>query len=109
MPSRLSPLPRPGQVQSSSSVKLLISEAGNLVPMTMACDTPPFNDPRSPAGFFRLMADRPALLESAQDGYGSLGNNLFGKGFALYDTRSRSGFRISTRRNSFSKRPDTTG
>ena len=73
------------QVQSSSSVKLLISEAGNLVPMTMACDTPPFNDPRVRQAF-RLMADRPALLESAQDGYGSLGNDLFGKGFALYDT-----------------------
>lgn len=73
------------EVRSSSSVKLVVSEAGNLVPITMACDTAPFNDPLVRQAI-RLIADRPALIDTAQLGYGAVGNDLFGKGFALYDS-----------------------
>jgi peptide/nickel transport system substrate-binding protein len=53
--------------------------------MTMAVDTPPFDDVRVRQAF-RLIAGRPQLVEIAQDGFGTIGNDLFGKGFPYYDT-----------------------
>jgi peptide/nickel transport system substrate-binding protein len=73
------------QQKSSSTIKLLISTSDNLVPLTMACDTAPFNDPNVRKAM-RLIVDRPALIETAQVGYGAIGNDLYGKGLVLYDT-----------------------
>ena len=58
--------------------------AANIVPMTMAVDTPPFTDVRVRQAF-RLIAGRPQLVEIAQDGFGTVGNDLFGKGFPYYN------------------------
>jgi peptide/nickel transport system substrate-binding protein len=71
-------------LQGSSRVQLLIPRPANIVPMTMAVDTPPFNDPQVRQAF-RLIADRPQLVNIAQDGFGGIGNDLFGKGFPLYN------------------------
>jgi peptide/nickel transport system substrate-binding protein len=71
-------------MKASGQIQLLIPKPANIVPMTMAVDTPPFND----AGVrqaFRLIAGRPQLVQTAQDGFGDVGNDLFGKGFPYYD------------------------
>jgi peptide/nickel transport system substrate-binding protein len=68
----------------AGNIQLLIPRAANIVPMTMAVDTPPFNDARVREAF-RLIAARRQLVEVAQDGFGSVGNDLFGKGYPLYD------------------------
>jgi peptide/nickel transport system substrate-binding protein len=72
------------QQQSAKSINLLISSPDNFVPITMAVDTAPFNDVRVRQAM-RLIADRPALVESAQLGFGSIGNDLSGKGFPMYN------------------------
>jgi peptide/nickel transport system substrate-binding protein len=71
-------------MQASNQVQLLIPKPSNIVPMTMAVDTPPFNDVRVRQAF-RLIAGRPQLVQVAQDGFGNVGNDLFGKGFPYYD------------------------
>ncbi len=73
-------------MKASGQIQLLTPPAANIVPMTMAVDTAPFNnvDVRQA---FRLIANRRQLVEVAQDGFGSVGNDLFGKGYPLYDKR----------------------
>jgi len=73
------------QYRSSSSVQIVVSPPGSFIPFTMACDTPPFHDVRVRQAF-RLLADRPALLNVAQEGFGEIGNDLAGKGLVDYDT-----------------------
>jgi peptide/nickel transport system substrate-binding protein len=72
-------------MQNSGQIKLLAPAAANIVPMTMAVDTPPFTDVRVRQAF-RLIAGRPQLVAIAQDGFGTVGNDLFGKGFPYYDS-----------------------
>lgn len=72
------------EMQASGQIQLLKPAAANIVPMTMAVDTPPFTDVRVRQAF-RLIAGRPQLVEIAQDGFGTVGNDLFGKGFPYYD------------------------
>lgn len=74
------------QQQKSKNIALMVSSPSNFVPMTMAVDVAPFTDVRVRQAM-RLIADRPALVKSAQLGYGSIGNDISGKGFPLYDTR----------------------
>lgn len=73
-------------MKSSSQIQLLIPKPVNIVPMTMAVDTPPFTDANVRQAF-RLIAGRPQLVQVAQDGFGSIGNDLFGKGFPYYDSQ----------------------
>jgi peptide/nickel transport system substrate-binding protein len=72
-------------MKSSGQIQLLSPPAVNIVPMTMAVDTPPFNDVNVRQAF-RLIANRPELVKIAQDGFGTVGNDLFGKGYPLYDS-----------------------
>lgn len=74
------------QYKNSSSVQIVTSPPGSFIPFTMACDTPPFDDVRVRQAF-RLIADRPALLNAAQLGFGEIGNDLAGKGLVNYDTK----------------------
>jgi peptide/nickel transport system substrate-binding protein len=71
-------------MKASGQIQLLIPKPANIVPMTMAVDTPPFNDVRVRQAF-RLIAGRPQLVQTAQDGFGGVGNDLFGKGFPYYN------------------------
>jgi peptide/nickel transport system substrate-binding protein len=73
-------------MRASGQIQLLIPKPVNIVPMTMAIDTPPFNDVLVRQAF-RLIAGRPQLVGVAQDGFGAVGNDLFGKGFPYYDSQ----------------------
>ena len=56
-----------------------------MVPIYMACDLDPFRDVRVRQAM-RLIADRPALVEAAQLGFGSVGNDVFGYKQPEYNT-----------------------
>jgi peptide/nickel transport system substrate-binding protein len=71
-------------MKASGQIQLLIPKPVNIVPMTMAVDTPPFDDVHVRQAF-RLIAGRPQLVQTAQDGFGDVGNDLFGKGFPYYN------------------------
>jgi peptide/nickel transport system substrate-binding protein len=71
-------------VQSNSGLAILNSETINVYPMTMRVDVPPFDDVRVRQAF-RLMVDRPALINDAYGGYARLGNDLYDTLDPLYD------------------------
>jgi peptide/nickel transport system substrate-binding protein len=62
------------QVQSSGHI--LIADGGGMTPFTMRVDQPPFNDPRVRQAF-RLICDRPQMMELVFGGRGTLGNDIF--------------------------------
>jgi peptide/nickel transport system substrate-binding protein len=64
--------------------KILNSAGGGWVPITMAVDQAPFTDPRVRQAF-RLIADRPKLVEVAYSGYGRIGNDIYSPLDAAYD------------------------
>lgn len=72
------------QYKNNSSLQIVTSPPGSFIPFTMATDTPPFDDVRVRQAF-RLIADRPALLNVAQLGFGEVGNDLAAKGLVNYD------------------------
>ena len=65
-------------------VRVLHAKTSGCVPMTMAVNVPPFNDVRVRQAF-RLMANRPALVEDVTYGLGQVANDLFGIGEQFYD------------------------
>ena len=67
-----------GQVDSTktSGVGVLISQTGGWVPLCMAIDMPPFDDPKVRQAF-RLIIDRKAVLEQIGNGYGQIANDLY--------------------------------
>ena len=64
------------QVKGSSTLKSLVSLPGQWTPFTMRVDTPPFNDVRVRQAF-RLIVNRPELIDLSLAGYGSVGNDVF--------------------------------
>ena len=64
------------QIKNSSTLKALVSLPGQWTPFTMRVDTPPFNDVRVRQAF-RLLVDRPQLIDLSLEGYGSVGNDVF--------------------------------
>jgi peptide/nickel transport system substrate-binding protein len=71
--------------QKAGNIKLLIANGPNMVPMYMAVDLEPFRDVRVRQAM-RLIADRPGLIQTAQLGLGTLGNDVPSKGLPDYDT-----------------------
>jgi peptide/nickel transport system substrate-binding protein len=71
--------------KGSGRIDVLESAPTNCVPMTMAVDLDQFKDVRVRQAF-RLIADREALLSSAQLGFGDVGNDLIGRGLPFYNT-----------------------
>ncbi len=69
--------------QSKGQIHVLVGNGPQIVPITMSADLKPFSDVRVRQAF-RLMADRPALIQGAQFGYGQIGNDLAGKGLKWY-------------------------
>jgi peptide/nickel transport system substrate-binding protein len=63
---------------------VLEAQGSNMVPIYMAVDLYPFQDVRVRQAM-RLIAGRPQLVEEAQSGYGTIGNDVFGKGLPNYD------------------------
>lgn len=63
---------------TASGVKALPSHTGAITPFTMRVDKAPFTDVRVRQAM-RLLVDRPQLIDSALDGYGVVGNDVFGR------------------------------
>jgi peptide/nickel transport system substrate-binding protein len=68
---------------AQKDIRVLVGNGPQIVPITMSADLKPFSDVRVRQAF-RLIADRPALIKSAQFGFGALGNDLAGKGLKWY-------------------------
>ena len=71
--------------KQAGQIRVLEGEGSNMVPIYMAVDLEPFTDVRVRQAM-RLLADRPQLVEEAQSGYGTLGNDNYGKSLPYYDT-----------------------
>lgn len=69
----------------SGGMKVSVGAGGGWNPFTMRVDTPPFNDPRVRQAF-RLIADRPQMLELVFGGHGLIGNDLFSIWDPVYDS-----------------------
>jgi peptide/nickel transport system substrate-binding protein len=68
----------PSQVNviKARGMKALISKTGGWVPLCMAIDMPPFDDPQVRQAM-RLIVDREAMIKQIASGYGFLGNDLY--------------------------------
>ena len=64
-------------VEGNSNLRLLESEAGSWLPITMAIDQPPFDDVRVRQAM-RLIANRDEMVERVLSGHGRVGNDMYG-------------------------------
>jgi peptide/nickel transport system substrate-binding protein len=72
------------EVRASGSLRAVISDkTGTWNALVMSATKPPFNDSRVRQAM-RLIANRRNLVESAQSGFGIVGNDLFGYQDPLY-------------------------
>jgi peptide/nickel transport system substrate-binding protein len=69
----------------SSGFHLLRSPGLTAYAFYMAVDKPPFTDVRVRQAL-RLLADRQQLIDVALDGFGTVANDLYGKGLEFYDS-----------------------
>jgi peptide/nickel transport system substrate-binding protein len=68
--------PQLAALGTASGITAIPSHTGSITPFTMRVDQPPFNDVRVRQAF-RLMVDRPQLIDSALDGYGVVASDVF--------------------------------
>ena len=68
--------PQVPTLDTASGVKVVISQAGSIVPFTMRTDQAPFSDVRVRQAM-RLLVDRPQMIDSALDSYGTLAADVF--------------------------------
>jgi peptide/nickel transport system substrate-binding protein len=71
--------------QASGDINVLVATSPQAMMFYMDTQKPPFNDNRVRQAF-RLIADRPALIEGAISGFGTVGNDIAGKGLPFYDS-----------------------
>jgi peptide/nickel transport system substrate-binding protein len=72
------------QYAGGSDINVIDAPSPNILPILMAVDLEPFKDVRVRQAM-RLIADRQALIDGALLGFGTLGNDLFGKGLPYFD------------------------
>jgi peptide/nickel transport system substrate-binding protein len=77
------PFAQAKQQQELGEIQVISAESPALQVILMAVDIPPFDDVRVRQAF-RLIADRQALIDGALFGFGSLGNDLAGKGLPFF-------------------------
>ncbi|RAJ56593.1 peptide/nickel transport system substrate-binding protein [Streptomyces sp. Amel2xB2] len=70
-------------VRGESAVRIVDAPACGVEGVLLKTDRPPFDDPDA-AMALKLLADRPRLVEVVLGGRGSVGNDMYGKGFAYY-------------------------
>lgn len=70
-------------VKADSNFTLMVSEAGSWLPITMAVDQAPFDDVRVRQAM-RLIPDREQMVQQVLSGFGSVGNDMYGKLDASY-------------------------
>jgi peptide/nickel transport system substrate-binding protein len=73
------------QQGSASPINILVTGGNNEVYFTLGCATKPFSDVRVRQAF-KLIIDRPQMLESVNVGFGVELNDLWGKGYKHYDS-----------------------
>jgi peptide/nickel transport system substrate-binding protein len=76
--------PQIATLTNSPGIKPVVSHAGTIIPFTMRLDRPPFTDVNVRQAL-RLVVDRPQLIDSALDGYGTVGNDVFSPYDPAYD------------------------
>src|SRR5258708_15852688 len=59
----------------TSGIDVVVSRAGSIIPFTMRVDQPPFNDVRVRQAM-RLLVDRPQMIDSALDSYGTAASDV---------------------------------
>jgi peptide/nickel transport system substrate-binding protein len=74
-----------GEIQSNSSLRLINNPSGSWQPFTMRVDQPPFTDVRVRQAF-RLLVNRPQMLEQVLSGSGSVANDIYGRYDPAYDS-----------------------
>jgi peptide/nickel transport system substrate-binding protein len=68
--------PQMAQLSNTSGVKAFPSKTGGIIPFTMRVDQAPFKDRRVRQAM-RLLVNRPQLIDSALDGYGTSASDVF--------------------------------
>jgi peptide/nickel transport system substrate-binding protein len=76
--------PQLASLATTKGIKAIASHTGAITPFTMRVDQPPFNDVRVRQAM-RYLVDRPQLIDSALDGYGTVGNDVFAPYDPSYD------------------------
>jgi peptide/nickel transport system substrate-binding protein len=71
--------------QRDSAVKLIAQQNASIVPIYVQMDAPEFRDKRVRLAL-KLSVDRPKLVQSAQNGFGTIGNDVYGAGYPSYNT-----------------------
>jgi peptide/nickel transport system substrate-binding protein len=77
------PLGQVNVIKADPSLVMLNSETGAWLPFTMRVDRPPFDDPRVRMAF-RLVVDREQMVKQVLGGYGTVGNDLYGRFDSCY-------------------------
>jgi len=68
--------PQVPALAAASGIDVVVSRAGSIIPFTMRVDQPPFNDVRVRQAM-RLLVDRPQMIDSALDRYGTAASDVF--------------------------------
>jgi len=63
-------------LSTTSGIHVVVSQAGSMVPFTMRVDQPPFSDVRVRQAM-RLLVDRPQMIDSALDSFGTAASDVF--------------------------------
>ena len=77
------PFAQAKEQQEQGDIQVISAESPALQVFLMAVDIAPFDDPLVRQAF-RLIPDRQALIDSALFGFGTVGNDLAGKGLPFY-------------------------
>lgn len=77
------PFAQAREQEGRGDIQVISAESTAIQVFIMAVDQPPFDDVRVRQAF-RLIADRQGLIDGALFGYGSLGNDLAGKGLPFF-------------------------
>ena len=77
------PFAQAKQQQETGEIQVIAAESPALQVFLMAVDIAPFDDVRVREAF-RLIPDRQALIDGALFGFGTVGNDLAGKGMPFY-------------------------
>ncbi len=72
--------------RSNPQMRVIVAHGNGTSPMYMRVDRPPFNDIRVRQAM-KLAVDRPKTVDVAFSGFGTVGNDVFGKGFPSYDKK----------------------
>jgi peptide/nickel transport system substrate-binding protein len=70
--------------QGTGDINVLVAPSPQVLMFYMDTTRPPFNDNRVRMAM-KLIADRPALIANAISGFGTVGNDIVGKGLPFYD------------------------